>query len=309
MSERLTHRRTIEIDVGPERDGLREAHAAIEDLRQRGTTYVGSVVVRPGPIHVMSARLGIDMLRKEVVAASGEMARCPFAGSEETRFEGCRDTLPNLANLVGTTVDDSLAHSIRAAIGRQLGCYHLTSALIATAPVLVRLVRDRPAPELTCKRRMILEGFDGGSGSLGFRGVLEDTDSTGSTDELRLSFAIDLHDMALRDVAAEASRNGSACADAASHLDGLRLMAGFSRSASARLSAAEAGAGVLELALGLAAMSSQAGISIPPPSHEVAPERVQRTANTCTMWRDGGPLEKLPSGRGTGSASNQKETP
>jgi hypothetical protein len=307
----LIHVRTIEIDVAAERDGRREARGRICDRRHQGHTYTGSHVIGPGIVHDMSACLTIDTGKGTIVSASSDMKRAAFDGSPETRFESCRDILPNVEQIAGARLDGDLAGAIRRTIGRERGCYHLTNLWLAIASLASRIGAASIDPAARLRRSLELTACEGESGRVCFTGHLTDV-GQGAPRQARLGFEIDPRHYLLEGVNAAAAPDLRPLPAAAVALEGVSLTAGFARAAVERLGGLPAATEILDLALGLNAVVTQGMLlaetpavatAHQPSTHEPIPrEPTTRAAGTCYMWRSGGPVERLPTGKldGTG---------
>lgn len=287
------HRRTIDVEVGPAADGLRPVGGRVLDRRYRGLSRVGSHVTRPGVVHDMSVEMVLDTGRGAIESARGAMRKAAFDGDPETRFETCRDVLPNVAALAGVAVDGGLAREIRAAIGRERGCYHLTTLVLATAPVLQRLLVEPLPPAVGMRRHVELDADDLPGGRVRFRGRLDDVTDNGDERRTRLAFTVDPDGLTPLDVEVERASGPDTGGEVARRLAGLSLAAGFARAAIDRL---RGEAEVLELALGISAIFTQSFIGSGRRREDGDGRDPPRARNTCWMWRDGGPLQGLPTG-------------
>jgi len=290
------HLRGLEIRLGPEIRGRRELSGRIRDRRQQGFTFTGGRVVGPGPVHDMSARLELDVASGRFSAASGAMALPAFRGSAATAFESCRDTLPNLAGLQGVAVDGTLVASVRAAIGRERGCYHLTNLVLSMLPVARAAAAGGVAAEAGLTRNLEIAVTELAPGAVRFHGLLYEREDAVRERRARLAFEVQRSEMRLARVSAERAPDLAPAPDLAAALEGAALLAGFSAVAQQRLGAAANATEVLDLALALNAVVTQAFVVVSAEQEGEAP-RENRAAGTCYMWRRGGPLEALPSGR------------
>jgi hypothetical protein len=292
----LIHVRTIEVEVDPEQDGRREARGRLCDRRHQGHTYTGSQVIGPGVVHDMSARLTLDVRNGVIASAGSNMDRAAFDGSPETRFESCRDILSNVAQIAGTGLDGDVAGAIRRAIGRERGCYHLTNLWLAIAAVANRLARTRIDPTAGLRRSLELTASEGENGWVRFAGNLTDA-GQGETRRASLGFGIDPARYLLEEVAAAGAPDRHPLPAAVAALERLSLTAGFARAAVERLGAMPDAREILDLALGLNAIVTQGMLLGEPPVATTTREPTTRAAGTCYMWRAGGPVESLPTGR------------
>lgn len=298
------HRRTLEVELAAESDGRRAMTARIVDRRLHGFTVAGAQTIGPGPIHDMTARIAVDVAARRIVAAEGAMALLAFYPSPLTRGQSCRDSLPNFVDLVGATVDATLVASIRNAIGRERGCYHLTSLVLAAVPLLLSAV-DQPEPRGEPRSRTIeLAATAAGGRRVRFHGLLYDRFAPRDLRRARLAFTVAFEEMVLAEVSADAAPGLAKHTGAAGALAGLPLLGGFARGAMERLGPLADTSEILDLALSLSAIATQSFVHVRPPEERPVAGQASRAQSTCWMWRVGGPLESLPSGRvdGTGPA-------
>jgi hypothetical protein len=292
------HERTIEVDVGPEADGRREVRGRVQDRRHQGHTYTGSMVIGPGVVHDMSARLVLDLRAGSVESASGTMDRAAFDGSAETGFESCRDILPNVADLAGIAIDERLPDAIRRAIGRERGCYHLTTLCLAMAPVVLRARRGPLPPGDAAKREIRLLATHA-EPDVRFSGTL--VDRLGSAaHRAGLAFTVVLGSLALHDVEAYSAPDLTRHREVEATLCGMPLVGGFARAVRKALTSIDGASELVDLALNLNAIFTQGMVLAPTvevaaPADEQAP--TSRALGTCYMWRSGGAAERLPTGR------------
>ena len=291
------HRRTLEVHLGAEEAGRRDLRAQIVDRRLHGFTVAGAQGIGPGPIHDMAARLSIDVAARRILAAEAAMDLLAFYPSPVTRGESCRDSLPNFADLVGASIDATLVASIRAAIGRERGCYHLTSLVLAAVPVILSAVEE-PEPRSEPRSRIVeISAASAGERRVRFHALLYDRRGPRDLRRARLAFTVGVDEMILRDVEAQAAPNLASHRAAAAALADLPLLAGFARGALERLRTLPGTTEILDLALALSAVATQAFVHLPVTSEQPTSGQANRAQSTCWMWRIGGPLESLPSGR------------
>jgi len=284
------HRRTQRIDVGAVQDGRRAVEAQLLDWRYRGISRVGSHVRRPGPMHEMSAHFAVNAAGRTIAEARGEMALAAFDGSPDTGFQSCRDILPNVADLAGAPIDAELVAAVRRAVGRERGCYHLGTLILAAVPVLQRIAGERPAPGERLGRELVLDASDLGNGHTRFDGSLRDWRDGAPERRARLAFSVSHADPRAQGVLAPGAP------EVAARLEGAPLEQGFAREALARLAGLADCELQRDLALGLSAIFTQGMLQPRGAAAKPPPARAHRAHNTCWMWRDGGPLQSLPSG-------------
>jgi hypothetical protein len=290
------HRRSMRIAVGPVRGGARAVDAQLSDRRYRGVSRVGIHVRRPGPIHEMSAHLEIDARGRAIASARGAMALAAFDGTPDTGFQSCRDILPNVAHLAGLPIDAELVAAMRRTVGRERGCYHLSTLILATAPVLARIAREALAAG-PFGRELVLDAADAGGGLTRFDGMLRDWQDGAPERRARLAFSVSYARPRAGDVLAMRAPGLAPAPDAAARLEGTSLETGFAREALARLADLPEAAELGDLALGLSAIFTQGMVQAPGSNPAPIPAgRAHRAHNTCWMWRDGGPLQGMSSG-------------
>jgi hypothetical protein len=183
----------------------------------------------------MVARLSIDVASRRILAAEGAMDLLAFYPSPVTRGESCRDSLPNFADLVGASIDATLVASIRAAIGRERGCYHLTSLVLAAVPVILSAVEE-PEPRSEPRSRIVeISAASAGERRVRFHALLYDRRAPRDLRRARLAFTVGADEMILHDVDAQAAPSLASHRAAAAALADLPLLAGFARGALERL--------------------------------------------------------------------------
>ncbi len=291
------HRRNLEVALDPESGGRREVRGQIVDRRLQGYTFTGGRIVGPGPVHDMSAHLVLDVRTGRIEAASGAMALPAFPGTATTRFEGCRDVLPNLAGLAGLAAAGDLVAGIRAAIGRERGCYHLSTLVLAMAPLLRAALREPEPRDARFERAIELTACETGAGRVRLHGLLFEKRGQGQPRRARLAWGVDPGEMKLRQVVAEAAPELAPAPEAAAALEGVPLFGGFARAALERLGPLAGADELLELALALNAVVTQALVTVPSARDPRLEAGQNRAHGTCYMWRAGGPLESMPSGK------------
>ena len=300
------HTRLITVEALAGQGPQREVRGRLVDLRHRGTTWVGSRPTRPGVVHDMSARMTIDGDGR-VLQAEGAMTRVPFDGNAETEHESCRDILGNVAGLAGAVVGEDFGRTVSGCIGGRLGCYHLTSLIRVMQPIAIK---QRAIEQGMLRRAIRVDGWRRAGSEIMVHAALEDAghavvpaaDVVGAA-TARLEFAVALADLLqLREVRVEHRHSpldpGGAwvcerTVETAKALAGMRLLPGFGRQLG-ELASRGGCEPVLELAQIVSTVSSQILL------HLARPEAVDgdaksggRAADTCVMWRQGGPLANL----------------
>jgi hypothetical protein len=241
----------------------------------------------------MSAQFTVDAAGRANAGARGAMALAAFDGTPDTGFQSCRDILPNIAELAGLPIDADLVAAMRRTVGRERGCYHLSTLILATAPVLQRIAAERAGPAEGLGRELVLDALDIGGGVTRFDGSLRDWRDGADDASARLAFSVSQADPRALDVIAPGAPA------VAARLEGASLEAGFAREALTRLAGVPGCDAQRDLALGLSAIFTQ-GMVRPSAAGATAvpPGRAHRAHNTCWMWRDGGPLQGMSAGVG-----------
>ena len=225
------------------------------------------------------------------------MALAAFDGTPDTRFDGCRDILPNLGDLAGLAVDDGLVAGIRRAIGRARGCYHLSTLVLTSASLLREVARGSLSPEASWTRRLTLSGSEVRPGRYRFQGEILDERPKSGPSPVRLLFEVEAREMELRDVAVSRGDPAEADRESETLLQGMSLAAGFAPKLLARAAGAEREP-VREVALGLSSIVTQVLIAEAVPGASTSIPQPHRAKDTCWMWRQGGALQEMEVGVG-----------
>ena len=285
------HTRHVIIESAAGAGAGRRIRGRLVDLRHRGTTWVGELATRPGLVHDMSAEIAVDDLGR-ITHAAGAMQRPAFEADASTSFESCRDMLGNVGGLAGSVVGEDIQQTIAATIGGARGCYHLTTLVRAMAPVATR-------PHVR-ERRVRIEGWRHGTHDLVVDARLDDL---GSSDDAlahsRLRFAIGVddprpHDLQVEHRYADADGQERSCSRSAATsemLSRVPLLPGFARSLGEQAAAGGGCGSLVELAFAISAVASQILLHLAWPA---VAGTGGRAANTCWMWRAGGPLLGRP---------------
>jgi hypothetical protein len=279
--------------------GGRRIRGRLLDLRHRGTTWVGELPTRPGLVHDMSAELMVDGAG-HVTHAAGAMERPAFEAGVKTNFESCRDILGNVGGLAGGVVHDGMREHITATIGGVRGCYHLTTLVRAMAPLAAR-------PALR-ERRLRIEGWRRGERAVVVDARLEDFGGDPGDGDgvdrrtlahagLRFAVAVDdprPHELRVDHRLTDADGRERECfrtAATAETLSRVPLLPGFARSLGDHVASGSGCDALIELAFAVSAVVSQILLHLAWPA---VAGTGGRAANTCVMWRAGGPLQGRP---------------
>jgi len=290
------HTRHVVIESAVVAGGGRRIRGRLLDLRHRATTWVGELATRPGLVHDMSAEMVVDD-RGRVTHAAGAMERAAFEADAKTSFESCRDILGNVGGLAGGAVDEGMQQTIAATIGGARGCYHLTTLVRAMAPVAAR-----PA---IGERRVRIEGWRRGQRAVVVDARLQDLGAGSDTEDrsalarARLRFEVAVDDPRPHDLQADhrfADTDGrericSRCTATAEMLSRVPLLPGFAKSLGDQAADGGGCGSLVELAFAVSAVASQILLHLAWPA---VAGTGGRAANTCVMWRAGGPLQGLP---------------
>jgi hypothetical protein len=131
----LLTRRTMTCEGYLRDDGLVDVEGHLVDARGYDTRndWRGEVP-RGQPAHEMWVRLTVDdrLMVTEAVAAT-----------DHSPYPMCRDTLPNLARLVGLSVAGGFKKQVRARIGATEGCTHVLALIDAMSNVAIHAIAGK----------------------------------------------------------------------------------------------------------------------------------------------------------------------
>src|SRR5262249_15387166 len=145
------HRRTVSVEAHRLGTGALSVHAELRDVRRVDMPHYLGVSHPAGVVHHMALDLEIDR-DLVVVASRAWMGTVPFEQGARTGGEGCRDTAPAYAKLVGTRLDERYAARVLELVGGPVGCFHILS-LAQCLPLAVETAA-RAGGEL--RRRMVV---------------------------------------------------------------------------------------------------------------------------------------------------------
>lgn len=123
-TRQLKHRRSIDVQLFARDDGLWEVDALLTDIKTRDLPMAGGSVRPAGtPLHEMLLRLVIDT-RFEILAAGAHTSWMPYPGYCDAYARP--DGSDIYARLVGLNLLKGFRAAVRARLGGDLGCTHLT---------------------------------------------------------------------------------------------------------------------------------------------------------------------------------------
>ena len=284
------HLRTVSLESRRLEEGRRSVHAELRDVRRIDMPAYLGVSHPAGVVHHMALDVVLDT---DLVVRDSKawMGTVPFEHGPKTRGEGCRDIVPRYLELVGTRIDASYAMRVLRLVGGPSGCFHILS-LAQCLPLAVGAAVASGAEEF--RRRIRVRAVTDESMRLGMRGSLEDEAGGAGVGlaGLNLSLAVP----GFRIVAAEAEVGGSGIGNAVA-LAGLSIAKGFTAAALEAIGAG--GDGTHELAALIIAVTpvvpqasgALAGLLKLSPEQKLRAARAGNPqADSCHMWRSGGPL-------------------
>jgi DUF2889 family protein len=283
------HLRTVSLESRSLDGGCRSVHAELRDVRRvdmRG--YLG--VSHPaGVVHHMALDVVLD---RELVVRDSKawMGTVPFEHGPKTRGEGCRDIVPSYLKLVGTKVDASYAARVLELVGGTSGCFHVLS-LAQCLPLAIEAAGASGASEF--RRTIRVRAVTDASLRLGMSGALEDSPSEAAarTADLMLWLAVP----GFRITAAE-GRVASAAVASAGALAELSIIKGFTGAALEKLGRGEGSRELAALVIAVTPVVPQASgalagfLKLSPEQKLRAARAGNPQADSCHMWRTGGPL-------------------
>jgi hypothetical protein len=217
------HSRALAVGLVHEADGRLALDSYLLDLRKRGFVPVGGDLQGPGIVHHMCVRGAVDPASLRIDRIRAEQPSVAFEANALTRGESCRDPIERITALAGTLLDGDYSTRLSAAIGGMRGCSHvLTLAHLvgSTVPWAVAADRSRhgTAPvratgERVFRRDIVLDGTEGGDGTVGLSVQLSDLLWTpappitspmqrfGAHHEIRLDLSVDVKTFSLAAIA------------------------------------------------------------------------------------------------------------
>jgi len=116
----------------------------------------------PGVVHDMELRLTVGRDDLTIRAASLRMHEVPFPAGPGTRGESCRDNESGIGRIVGIALDGGVGPALFRAVGGPRGCFHVFTLLRLIAPSVVSAVRRGLARTdgRSFVRTIVVDGFD-----------------------------------------------------------------------------------------------------------------------------------------------------
>lgn len=121
------HTRSLSITTTHRDDGLHAVDAAVIDLRKCGFVPVAGFLQPSGIVHHMTLDATVDPTPRTIERFVGGQPTRAFEPSKLTRGECCGDPLPRLEALAGTKLGGAFNAALGQAFGGPLGCSHLVS--------------------------------------------------------------------------------------------------------------------------------------------------------------------------------------
>ena len=283
------HLRTVSLESRRLEDGRRSVHAELRDVRRIDMPAYLGVSHPAGVVHHMALDVVLD---GDLVVRDSKawMGTVPFEHGPKTRGEGCRDIVPRYLELVGTRIDSSYAVRVLGLVGGPSGCFHILS-LAKCLPLAVEAAVASGAEEF--RRRIHVRAVTDDSVRLGMRGSLDDEAGGVSVRvaDLSLSLAVP----GFRITAAE-GRVGATGIVTAGALAGLSIAKGFTAAALEAIGAGDGSRELAALVIAVTPVVPQASgalagfLNLSPEQKLRAARAGNPQADSCHMWRSGGPL-------------------
>jgi len=166
------HTRTLGVALAWRGDGRLDLRGQLLDLRKRGCVPVVGGLQGSGLIHHMRVVGVVDPAARRLDELASEQPTVAFEPAPRTRGESCRDPAPRVAALAGTELDAGFARRVGAGIGGPRGCTHVLSLVQLAGGTIpwaldVELeragaLRSRPAGSRLFQRGLVVDGFETG---------------------------------------------------------------------------------------------------------------------------------------------------
>jgi DUF2889 family protein len=288
------HQRTVSLEIDRRGDGW-SVHGELRDLRRIDLPAYLGVTHPAGVVHHMALDLAIDAARV-IRAAKGWMGTAPFDRGPATNGEGCRDILPSYERLVGTRVDERYAAQVFRTVGGPLGCFHILS-LAQCLPLALEAAIAHGRDDF--RRDVRVRASADASLRLGMDGALRDEAGGRAEKHGDLTLWLGVPGFTVLDAHSKAA---SPAAEAIARLRGLTITKGFTAAALERLGGAAGSADLAALIIAVTPVVPQAsgalaGLLKLSPQQKLRERSGNPQADTCHMWRSGGPLLGLGEGR------------
>lgn len=319
------HSRALGVTITARGDGKLDVAGVVLDLRKRGFVPVGGELQPSGIVHHMLLDAVVDPATARLESIVGAQPTVAFEPTPVSGGESCRDPIGRLQGLVGDALDGTFARRLSTEIGGPRGCSHLLTLfqLLAStvATALERPSLRDPGPwrpgERMFRRDVIVDGHELEPGRVAL--ALQVTDLAhapapavapsmnrfAAEREVRGVATVDLGRFALTSVTlAERRRTRDALdapwrdrSDVAAPLAGQSLMRGVSATLMASLGDRPDDRPLLDGLLMLAPALIQCVAALSDGWPALAAQGawivgMGGQADSCYMWRAGGPLQR-----------------
>lgn len=319
------HTRALSVVFTARADGRLDVEGAVLDLRKRGFVPVAGDLQGSGIIHDMRLAAVVDPATRVLDSIVADQRSVAFEPTALTEGESCRDPIGRVAGLAGTSLDGGWGRRIAAEIGGPRGCSHLLTLFqLLASTVATALERDRLRDvrawrpgERMFRRDVIVDGHERAAGSVALALQLTDLehapappvapsmDRFAAAREVRGVATVDLGRFALTQVTLGERRRTRETldaawrdrADVAGPLAGQSVMRGVSAALMASLGDRPDDRPLLDglLMLAPALIQCVAALSDGWPSLAARGAWIVGMggqADSCYMWRAGGPLQR-----------------
>jgi len=285
------HQRTVSIEAHRfGRAGL-SVHAELRDVRRVDMPQYLGVSHPAGVVHHMALDLEIDA-DLVVTASKAWMGSVPFEHGPVTNGEGCRDIVPSYLKLVGTRIDERYAARVMEMVGGPSGCFHILS-LAQCLPLAVLSARESDGADF--RRHLRIRAVADDRLRLGMSGALHD--EAGSVHVREAELSIWLGVPGFRIVEAAGHVDGAAAPSVARFAE-ISITKGFTAAALERIAGSEGERELAALVIAVTPVVPQAsgalaGLLKLTPDQKLRERAGNPQADSCHMWRRGGPLMGL----------------
>jgi hypothetical protein len=319
------HSRALGVTMTARADGRLDVAGVVLDLRKRGFVPVGGELQPSGIVHHMLLDAVVDPATARLESVVGAQPTVAFEPTAISGGESCRDPIGRLQALVGATLDGTFARRLSTEIGGPRGCSHLLTLFqLLVSTVATALERDRLRDvrawrpgERMFRRDVIVDGHERAAGSVALALQLTDLehapappvapsmDRFAAAREVRGVATVDLGRFALTQVTLGERRRTRETldaawrdrADVAGPLAGQSVMRGVSAALMASLGDRPDDRPLLDglLMLAPALIQCVAALSDGWPSLAARGAWIVGMggqADSCYMWRAGGPLQR-----------------
>ncbi len=282
------HQRTIVIETRPAAAGALNLRAELRDVRHVDLPGYLGVEHPKGVVHHMVLEIELDPERV-IRRVQPAMRTIPFEPSEKTRGEGCRQILPSYQQLVGVRIDAGYAQRLLEVVGGRCGCFHILS-LAQCLPWAVRAANGG-----NLRRAMVVTATTDDARPLRMTGELRDEARGREVATATLEFGLGIPGFTIQEPVARFGGSPEGLSEGAG-LDGLSITKGFTNLALERIGNGPAAEIVQALVIAITPVTAQASGALAgflklSPSQRLRGRSPQ--ADSCHMWRTGGPLMSL----------------